>query len=58
MPMAFLDDVLAGGEGERVAARPCQPAVCRQQVADLPGEPDLRGDEHDQVVADPFQVGD
>jgi hypothetical protein len=56
--MAFLDDVLAGGEGERVAARPCQPAVCRQQVADLPGEPDLRGDEHDQVVADPFQVGD
>jgi hypothetical protein len=29
-----------------------------QERVDVPVQPDARGDQHDEVVADPFQVGD
>jgi hypothetical protein len=33
-------------------------AVRGEQIADLAGQPEVRGGEHDQVVAGAFQVGD
>ena len=56
--VALLNDLLPGRERCRVAARPDQPAVRRQQVVDLTGHLEPRIDEHDQVVAHPLQVGD
>ena len=41
-----------------VAAGPGEQVMRGQQVAHLPGELHPGGDEHDQVVADPLQVGD
>ena len=46
------------GSESRVPARPGQPVVRREQLVDLAGERDPAGDEHDQVVADPLEVGD
>ena len=41
-----------------VAAGPGQPVVGGEQRLDLAGEPHLGVDEHDEVVADPLEVGD
>ena len=56
--VALLDDLLVGRERARVAARAGQPVVRLEQVGDLAGDLDVRGDEHDEVVADPFEIGD
>jgi hypothetical protein len=40
------------------AAGTGEPVVAGQQVLDVAGDADPGGDEHDQVVADAFQVGD
>ena len=50
--------MLVFGEAGRVAAGPGEQVVRGPQVLDLAGDLHPRGDEHDQVVADPFQVGD
>ena len=41
-----------------VAPRGAQPVVTGQQVVDLAGHLDPGGDEHDEVVADPLEIGD
>ena len=46
------------GRDVDVAARPDQPMVGREQVVDLARHLDPRRHQHDQVVADPLQVGD
>ena len=46
------------GERCRVAAGAGEPVVRGQQLVDVAGQLDPGADEHDQVVADPFQVGD
>jgi len=56
--VAVLDNLGAGGQVGRVPAGAREPVVAGQQVVDLAGHADPGGDEHDQVVADAFQVGD
>ena len=48
----------SGGKRGGVAARAGEPVVGGQQVVDLAGDLDPGVDQHDEVVADPFQVGD
>ena len=52
------DDLHAGREAGGVAARAGQQVVGGQQFLDRPGDLDPGADQHDQVVADPFQVSD
>jgi hypothetical protein len=52
------DDVLVRREPDGVAARAAEPMVDSQQVRDLARHPDAGVDQHDQVVAGPFQVRD
>ena len=47
-----------GGQVGEVAAGAGEPVVGGEQVVDLAGDADPGGDQHDQVVADAFQVGD
>ena len=42
----------------RVAAGSGEAVVGREQLLDLAGHPHPRGDEHDEVVTDPLEVGD
>ena len=56
--MARLDHLQLRREAGRVAARAGEPVVGGEQVLDVAGDPHPGVDEHDQVVADPFQVGD
>ena len=46
------------GQGRGVAPRAGESMVRREHVVDFAGELHPRGDEHDQVVADPLEVGD
>ena len=56
--VARRDDVLVGRQRGRVAARAGEPQVAVEQRLDVALDPDLGVDEHDEVVADPLQVGD
>ena len=56
--VAGPDDVLVGRQRRGLAARPGQPVVRREQLLDVAGDPDLRVDQDDEVVADPLEVGD
>ena len=46
------------GREPRVPARPREAMVRCQQVGDLAGKPHVRGNEDDEVVTDPFEIGD
>ena len=48
----------SAGRSLRVAPRPGQPVVRRQQRLDVAAHLDARVDQHDQVVADALDVGD
>ena len=52
------DHVLVGRQRAGVAARSGEPVVRGQQRVDVAGELHARVDQHDQVVADAFEVGD
>src|SRR5580700_3468714 len=56
--MTFLDYLLTGWQAARIPASPGKPVVRREQLADLSGDLHPGGDEYDEVVADPLQVGD
>ncbi len=56
--VADRDGMLARREGAGVAAGPGEQVVRGQQLVHIAGQLDPGADEHDQVVADPFQVGD
>jgi len=55
--LAFLDDRLVRGQGARVPSRTGQTVVSREQFGDLARELHLRGDEDDEVVTDPLEIG-
>ena len=50
--------MLVGRQRRQVATRTGQPVVTGDQGLDVALHPHLRVDEHDDVVADPLQVGD
>src|SRR6266536_4340220 len=56
--VAVLDHLGAGRQVGGVAAGTGEPVVAGQQVVDLACDADPGGHQHDQVVADAFQVGD
>ena len=56
--VAGRDDLLVARQGVDVPARAGQPVVGGEQLLDVALDPHLGVDQHDEVVADPFQVGD
>src|ERR1022692_4653745 len=56
--VAGRDDLPVSRPGAGIAAGPGELAVRGEQFPDLAGELDPGGDDHDQEVADPLQVGD
>jgi len=56
--VAFLDDLHPVGQVGEVATGADEPEVAAQQVVDVAGDPHPGGDQHDEVVADAFEVGD
>jgi len=52
------DDVLVRREAGWVSAGSGEPVVAGQQRVEVAGELHAGGDQHDQVVADAFEVGD
>ena len=52
------DDLLVGGQPGRSRRGPGEPVVRGQQLVDVAGDLHPGVDQHDQVVADPLEVGD
>ena len=52
--VALLDDRLVRGKRTRIPAGSSQAVMTRQEIGDLAGQQHVRGDEDDEVVADPF----
>lgn len=52
------DHVLVGGQPGGVAAGTAEPVVHRQQLLDLPFDPDPAAGQHHNAIADAFKIGD